>query len=314
MEYYTNNYSQAPEIVNKIIVKVVTTTVVISKVGDEKDFFVELTNNANSDIDISNWFLKSNGKTFVLPKNSIILSKKQMTISGKITNFNLNDKYGLKLFSGSNELIYDYNFSNQKKVFQANENLNMHLHGSLRWGYPSSPFDRFKIYEFDTADDGVKASKSVHSRDYSQAGIGRPPRTIITGLEKPESLLRQPFYAILNAFGWAMNDCTDLVIAGYGFSDKHVNMAISQCRINRPDVRTYVINYGSQYPSDYLVPNTAPYNTLLPGHDDAPVKGFPGWWKVDGASITHLKTSPFFLWLDGFDTFCQAIVSHGLPR
>ena len=98
----------------------VTTTVVISKVGDEKDFFVELTNNANSDIDISNWFLKSNGKTFVLPKNSIILSKKQMTISGKITNFNLNDKYGLKLFSGSNELIYDYNFSNQKKVFQAN--------------------------------------------------------------------------------------------------------------------------------------------------------------------------------------------------
>jgi hypothetical protein len=78
-------------------------------VGDTKDFFIELTNNANSDMDISNWVINANGKIFILPKNSVILSKKQMTISGKITGFTIGDQNNLKLYSGTGELVYDYN-------------------------------------------------------------------------------------------------------------------------------------------------------------------------------------------------------------
>jgi hypothetical protein len=108
LEYYLNSISKIPDVVNKMTIKVLPTTVVISKIGDDKDFFIELTNNATSDIDISNWVIKAFGKIFILPKNSIILSKKQMTISGKITGFKLADQYDLKLFSASNELIFDF--------------------------------------------------------------------------------------------------------------------------------------------------------------------------------------------------------------
>lgn len=109
LEYYSNSFSKTPEATSKMIIKVLPTTVTISKVGDAKDFFIELTNNASSDIDISNWVVNASGKIFILPKNSVIMSKKQMTISGKITGFVYGDQYNLKLLSGTGELVSDYN-------------------------------------------------------------------------------------------------------------------------------------------------------------------------------------------------------------
>lgn len=111
LEYYQNSFSKTPEVTSKMIIKVLSTNVFISKVGDAKDFFIELSNNASSDIDISNWVINANGKTFIFPRNSVIMSKKQMTISGKITGFTLGDQNNLKLYSGTGELIFDYSSS-----------------------------------------------------------------------------------------------------------------------------------------------------------------------------------------------------------
>ena len=86
-------------------------TVSISKVGDAKDFFIELTNNSNYEINISKWTLNANGKVFVFPKNSVIMSKKQMIISGRITGFVQIDGKSLKLMSSTGELVFDYNSS-----------------------------------------------------------------------------------------------------------------------------------------------------------------------------------------------------------
>ncbi len=108
LEYYQGNFSKTPEASSKMIIKVLPITVTISKVGDAKDFFIELSNNAGSDIDISNWVISANGKIFILPKNSVILSKKIMTISGKITGFSYADRSNLKLFSSTRELIFNY--------------------------------------------------------------------------------------------------------------------------------------------------------------------------------------------------------------
>src|SRR3989344_663068 len=111
LEYYSNNTSRTPETTSKMIIKVLPTTVTISKVGSIKDFFIELSNNASSDIDISNWILRANEKTFMFPKNSVIMSKKQMIISDKISGFSFGDKYNLKLFSSTGELVFSYSSS-----------------------------------------------------------------------------------------------------------------------------------------------------------------------------------------------------------
>ncbi len=111
LEYYSSNYSQVPDTVSKFTIKVVPMNVSISKIGTEKDFFVEITNNSAYDVDISKWVLSSLEKKFIFQKNSIILAKKKITLASKITNFILGDEKNLKLTTSTGDLIFDYGAS-----------------------------------------------------------------------------------------------------------------------------------------------------------------------------------------------------------
>ena len=109
LEYFRSNGSFAPDITDSITIKVVPLTVSISNVGDAKDFFVELSNTADYKIDISKWVLSSRNKTFSIPKNTNILAKKSLIISGKISGFNLEDEASLKLSMPTGDVVFDYN-------------------------------------------------------------------------------------------------------------------------------------------------------------------------------------------------------------
>lgn len=108
LEYYINNNSGIPDATDKINLKIVSADLIISRVGEEKDFFIELANNANYDMDISKWILAGDNKSFIFPKNTILASKKKVTFSPKITNFSIADKNNLKLLNPQGELIFDY--------------------------------------------------------------------------------------------------------------------------------------------------------------------------------------------------------------
>ncbi len=111
LEYYMNVYISEPIAVDKITIKVVPIQVSISKVGNEKDFFVELSNGSEYEIDISKWVLSSGEKKFIFPKNSIIMPKKSIILSDKITQFVSSDVRNLKLVLSTGEVAYDYGVS-----------------------------------------------------------------------------------------------------------------------------------------------------------------------------------------------------------
>ncbi len=108
LEYYMNYYSETPDASDRITVKVVPADISISRVGDEKDFFVELSNNTGYDADLSGWIIASSGKSFSFPRNTIIGSKKKMIISSKLTNFSIEDKNTLKLMTPQGDIAFDY--------------------------------------------------------------------------------------------------------------------------------------------------------------------------------------------------------------
>ncbi|MDO8659189.1 MAG: lamin tail domain-containing protein [Candidatus Parcubacteria bacterium] len=107
LEYYANYYGDVPDAFERMTVKVVSADIAISKVGDEKDFFIELTNNAGYDTDISNWILSSDNKSFKIPRNTIIVSKKKIILSPKITGFSFSDKNNLKLITEQGNVVFD---------------------------------------------------------------------------------------------------------------------------------------------------------------------------------------------------------------
>ena len=160
-----------------------------------------------------------------------------------------------------------------------------HLHGSLKWGFPTNtPTGPFDIHEFNTPQDGVRNSKSRPSGRPAQTGETLPPSPIITGLDKTELIFRQPFFSIFLALFRALDICTDVFVAGYGFSDPHVNMGIQQCRRYRPNVTTYIIaKNDDDDPEEYirkLTPDA--WRTILPGEaiQATQFSRFPGWWKI----------------------------------
>ena len=112
VDYYSDNYSETPEMSGQLKLKVVPIDISISKVGDSKDFFVELTNNTNYDADISGYFLTSDTKSFTLPKNTILAANNKMMIPGRVTNFSLADESSLKLLNPDGDTVFDYGGSN----------------------------------------------------------------------------------------------------------------------------------------------------------------------------------------------------------
>ena len=112
LEYYLVYYSENPEATDKMVIKIISPDIAISKVGLDADFFVELTNNTNYDADLSNWILTSDNTSFILPKNTILGPKKKIILSPHITNFSITDKSTLKLMTPQRTVIYDYNASN----------------------------------------------------------------------------------------------------------------------------------------------------------------------------------------------------------
>jgi hypothetical protein len=119
LEYYTNLYSQNPDASDKITIDVVPADISISNVGDNEDFFVEISNNTVYDADISGWILLGNGRTFIFPQNTILQSKKKITLSPKITGFSALDKDALKLIDPEGQIIFDY--SNPIKTTEDSE-------------------------------------------------------------------------------------------------------------------------------------------------------------------------------------------------
>lgn len=113
LEFYDNYYAENPEAIDSMIIKIVSNDVVISSVGNNQDFFIELYNSSSYDVDISKWSLQSNNKTFIFPKNTILQSKSKMKISSKITNFTIDDSNNLRLISSTSENVFTYGMSKQ---------------------------------------------------------------------------------------------------------------------------------------------------------------------------------------------------------
>ncbi len=114
-EYYPDSFAETPEATSKIGIKVVEPEITISRVGDGDDFFVELWNHTNYDVDLSGWMLWGNGRNFTIPKNTVIVANKKIIISGRTSGLSLADLPHLKLATPVNDVAFEY-FASIKSI------------------------------------------------------------------------------------------------------------------------------------------------------------------------------------------------------
>jgi hypothetical protein len=120
----------------------------------------------------------------------------------------------------------------------------VHLHGSIHLGYRRSALDpdplrwRYTHKDLFWYSDPAQAYSSWGSNDqenHTQAertAIGGP---IITGLQKPDKLLVEPYSTYYCRFGRQLAEVPRLLVVGYGFDDPHVNQLLYGMRRRHGD-------------------------------------------------------------------------------
>lgn len=108
LEYYPDIFTDTPDTTTETVIKVLEPKILISKVGEASDFFIEIANETGHEANISNWVLASDSKVFTFPKNTILSSSKKMIISPRVSGFSIEDKNSLKVMTPEREVVFEY--------------------------------------------------------------------------------------------------------------------------------------------------------------------------------------------------------------
>lgn len=116
LSYMSKDNVPLPEATDRIIVTVLDPGVVISSIGNESDFYVELENNSKYEMSLSNWILKNREQTFVIPDGTVLLPNKKLIFGSDVTHFVLNGEYSTSLYKPIGQLAYTYGSRVSKTV------------------------------------------------------------------------------------------------------------------------------------------------------------------------------------------------------
>jgi hypothetical protein len=128
----------------------------------------------------------------------------------------------------------------------------IHMHGSLSFGYRDhgSDSNRF-IFEDNHEDlyyhpDPLKAFSTWFGRSTQTSMAGRDTLAgpIITGLDKPDKLLPEPYLSYYRRFQEFCTTIPRVLIVGYGFTDVHLNAVLGRLtRWHGPRRRIAIIDF-----------------------------------------------------------------------
>lgn len=127
----------------------------------------------------------------------------------------------------------------------------LHLHGSLRYGY--ARFADLNKYIFEDVHEDLykhpdyasaKQTWFGRSSNIAQSGDNATAGPIITGLRKPDKLLAYPYSSYQFAFEDSLVSSGRILVAGYSFTDKHINRLLERItRLHGDDRRVVLIDY-----------------------------------------------------------------------
>jgi Lamin Tail Domain len=119
LSYSRNYYGSNIDATDRMIIKVIPASVVVSSIGPSTDPYVELENKSPYETDLSNWSIKGKNNYFNIPDGTLILSGKKIKLSPRVTKFNADDLNNLSIVSPSGEVVSSYpyvdNTVNQKE-------------------------------------------------------------------------------------------------------------------------------------------------------------------------------------------------------
>ncbi|MFA6386661.1 MAG: hypothetical protein WCW04_02750 [Candidatus Paceibacterota bacterium] len=108
LSYYDSIFDINPDAMDRLIIKVIPSGVIISSVGTYADPFVEIENNSSYEMSLNKWIMKGYVHSFLIPEGMVILPNKKLKFSPKITGFDFNDLNSISIIDTSGQVFATY--------------------------------------------------------------------------------------------------------------------------------------------------------------------------------------------------------------
>jgi len=223
---------------------------------------------------------------------------------------NLFEKVAPDLFTG-----FDHSGSFDPPAILMREpwDLLYHLHGSIHFTMARSDHE---LHEIQWCMHPRK-SHDVHGTGRSTQNSGEnvdfPTSIIVTGLEKPQQLLREPFRTYYAQGSRLVHQADAVLVLGYGFADAHVNALLKSVRRRpRPVV---VVDYAEddQDPLAFrndpwafglfeALPGTSHGMSARGGSSPAEISELR---EAKAFEVSHDANCPLAVWYNGMSAACQ---------
>lgn len=108
LSYYKDNFTNEPDAIDRLSIKVISPSIFISAVGTISDPYIEIENKSSYEINLSDWKIDGGVKSFIFSKGTTILPGKRIKMPSRITGFRFEDLSNIKIFSPAGEVFATY--------------------------------------------------------------------------------------------------------------------------------------------------------------------------------------------------------------
>lgn len=115
VEYFAGEYLPKANAQKRFTVNAILAPISITKIGNQEDFFIEISNNSINDIDISKWSIRSDKQIFYIPQNTILAKKQKIIFSPRVTGFLYQDGATVSILNQNNNEVFRYSYSQKTK-------------------------------------------------------------------------------------------------------------------------------------------------------------------------------------------------------
>lgn len=134
----------------------------------------------------------------------------------------------------------------KQRLFQGKWNFLYHLHGSVHFEMKGQKHDMHQILWNSNLESKFEQNSLGRSSDITTEGYGHLNSTIITGLDKANQLLREPFMSYYSELVRVAYEADAILFLGYGFGDRHLNKCFSYNRFDGKNRKIVVIDWADQ--------------------------------------------------------------------
>lgn len=214
---------------------------------------------------------------------------------------------------------YDKNTGEFDKNQFYNENWNFcyHIHGSVFFDMTNKGIKTHDITWNNDLNSAFNTKSSERNVDFTSEGNYYLNSTIITGLDKANQILREPFRQYYMKIDKLIHDSDSILFIGYGFGDLHLNKLFPSHRFNPTKKRQVVVIdyfsdetealYKRQDSWPHKLFETIPYNGHEMGNGSIyiPPDTIADYKKNKTFEFSRNEKYPLSLWHNGFMGACE---------